>query len=409
MAFQEHKALTGDELHLAFGQTGSGNPNGVFTPNKINELYLDVTNTIAYAAVGLTNTDWNELDHEIFNNGTEGQIITFDSANDPTLLSPGPSGTVLTSNGATSEPSYQSVLGTGDVIGPASSTNNALARYNGITGKVIKDSSVLADDSGNITAGTYNGRDVATDGSKLDTIATNATNTPLSSTPPVNVTKSSSSAGVSSEASRQDHKHDVDTAIPVGIGSSNSEGSGTSLSRSDHVHDHGNLGNGSLHTVATTSINGFMSSADKTKLDGVPSAFSGELVVNPFSFTSNSKAPWASRSAGTNQTTNFSFEIPSDFSSVKRAVVRLIPDSSFVSVDIDLTLGFGGTGELFTANSNTDTTTTYSFTSDQISEIDISALFTSVSASDSVGFELDHNAIGGTIHYTALILEYNKT
>lgn len=41
--------------------------------------------------------------------------------------------------------------GTGDVVGPASSTNNALARYNSTTGKLIKNSVGILDDSGNLS------------------------------------------------------------------------------------------------------------------------------------------------------------------------------------------------------------------------------------------------------------------
>jgi hypothetical protein len=73
---------------------------------------------------------------------------------------------------------------------------------------------------------------------KLDGIASGSTNTPLTNTSPVDVTRSTSQVGVSTEAARSDHKHDVSTAAPVilVIGGSNSEGVSSSLSRSDHVH-----------------------------------------------------------------------------------------------------------------------------------------------------------------------------
>jgi len=60
----------------------------------------------------------------------------------------------------------------------------------------------------------------------------------LSDTPPVDVTKSTASAGTATTASRQDHKHDVATATPGNIteGATASEGSSTSLARADHVH-----------------------------------------------------------------------------------------------------------------------------------------------------------------------------
>lgn len=43
--------------------------------------------------------------------------------------------------------------GSGDVVGAASSTDNAIARFNSTTGKVIQNSVVTVDDSGNIVAG----------------------------------------------------------------------------------------------------------------------------------------------------------------------------------------------------------------------------------------------------------------
>jgi len=80
----------------------------------------------------------------------------------------------------------------------------------------------------------------ATDKVRIDAMADNATNTPLSATAPVSVTKATASAGVATQAARQDHKHDVSTAAPSGtavqIGNTASEGSATTLARSDHSH-----------------------------------------------------------------------------------------------------------------------------------------------------------------------------
>lgn len=46
----------------------------------------------------------------------------------------------------------------GDVVGPASSTDNAVARFDGTTGKLIQNSAVtIADTTGDITGGKYNG------------------------------------------------------------------------------------------------------------------------------------------------------------------------------------------------------------------------------------------------------------
>ncbi len=47
--------------------------------------------------------------------------------------------------------------GSGDVVGPASSTDNAVVRFDGTTGKLIQDSAVtIADTSGDIAGGRYN-------------------------------------------------------------------------------------------------------------------------------------------------------------------------------------------------------------------------------------------------------------
>ncbi len=65
---------------------------------------------------------------------------------------------------------------------------------------------------------------------------------------------------------------------PVAVGSANSAGVGTTYARLDHVHDHGNQAGGALHADATTLAAGFMSAADKVKLDGITASASFEQV-----------------------------------------------------------------------------------------------------------------------------------
>ena len=89
------------------------------------------------------------------------------------------------------------------------------------------------------SAGSSAGFLSAADKTKLDGIASGATNTPLSAATP----------------------QSLGTAAP---------GSGTSASKDDHIHAHGNLAGGSLHAnVIAGGASGFMSGSDKTKLDGV--------------------------------------------------------------------------------------------------------------------------------------------
>ena len=61
----------------------------------------------------------------------------------------------------------------------------------------------------------------------------------LSDTAPVNVTKAAAAQGTAGQASRQDHRHDITTAV-VGAITENVgtplEGTATSVARSDHTH-----------------------------------------------------------------------------------------------------------------------------------------------------------------------------
>ena len=64
--------------------------------------------------------------------------------------------------------------GSGDVVGPASSTDNAIARYDGTTGKLLQNSAAtIADSTGDITAGKYNS--VAISGSSTPALTVTGT------------------------------------------------------------------------------------------------------------------------------------------------------------------------------------------------------------------------------------------
>jgi hypothetical protein len=71
------------------------------------------------------------------------------------VLPAGTSGRFLQTQGAGANPAWAAVVGTGDVVGPSSSTNNNLAAFDSTTGKLIKDSKIATDGNGAIsTAGT---------------------------------------------------------------------------------------------------------------------------------------------------------------------------------------------------------------------------------------------------------------
>lgn len=61
---------------------------------------------------------------------------------------------------------------------------------------------------------------------------------PLATVSPLNVNKSAAAVGTSSLAAREDHKHDINTAVvgSIAIGDVAIEGTATTLARSDHTH-----------------------------------------------------------------------------------------------------------------------------------------------------------------------------
>ncbi len=155
-----------------------------------------------------------------------------------------------------------------------------------------------------IATGSVAGFLSSADKTKLDTVATSAA--ALTSTAPVAV-GTAAVVGVATVAARGDHVHAhgaqtdgtlhaaattsvagflstadktrldgmstgaaaLTSTAPATVGSSNTVGVATVAARGDHVHAHGAQTDGTMHAIATGSVAGFLSSADKTKLDGV--------------------------------------------------------------------------------------------------------------------------------------------
>lgn len=91
-----------------------------------------------------TDADGNLLISAIIN-------VSLDDLTDVVLTNPLVDGQVLTYDSVTSKWVNEAVTGTGDVVGPASSTDNAIVRFNLTTGKLIQDSDAILDDSENLT------------------------------------------------------------------------------------------------------------------------------------------------------------------------------------------------------------------------------------------------------------------
>ena len=98
-------------------------------------------------------SDWN-ADHQLTGtvpvaNGGTGAATASDGLNNLLPSQTGNNGKVLATDGTNAS---WTTNGSGDVVGPSSATDNAIARFDGTTGKLIQNSGVTVDDNSNITA-----------------------------------------------------------------------------------------------------------------------------------------------------------------------------------------------------------------------------------------------------------------
>ena len=66
---------------------------------------------------------------------------------------------------------------------------------------------------------------------------------------------------------------------PVAVGTANDKGVSVAASRSDHVHAHGAQTDGTLHSLASASANGFMSASDKLQFDALGASYKSSVRV----------------------------------------------------------------------------------------------------------------------------------
>ena len=86
-----------------------------------------------------------------------GDLLTY-TGTDYARLAIGAAGKVLKVNSGATAPEWATdTAGTGDVVGPGSATNDALARFDTTTGKLIQNSTATLSDAGTLTATAFAG------------------------------------------------------------------------------------------------------------------------------------------------------------------------------------------------------------------------------------------------------------
>ena len=128
--------------------------------------------------------------------------------------------------------------------------------------------------SGTIGANSVNSLGIAAAFARADHGHQLATGTPVTQTP-----DQANSAGSSNNLARADHIHAIATAIVVTIGTANAQGSSSAFARADHVHNHGAQTDPTHHALVTTIANGFMSAADKVKLNAITGTNTGDQTI----------------------------------------------------------------------------------------------------------------------------------
>lgn len=106
----------------------------------------------------------------------------------------------------------------------------------------------------------------------------------------------------------------------------------------------------------------------------------------------------------------FTFVVPPDFASLVSLQIFGTPTAGAAGSgkNIDLYSNYYGLDEPKNQHIESDIGTTYDFTgnTDQGIVIDLSNVFSDLSADDSCGVKIDHETIGGGIRYTQIVMGY---
>lgn len=149
----------GDSVYLS-STAGGFTATKPYAPNHL--VYIGTVeranagNGILYVRIQ-NGYEMDELHNVSAQNPTNGQVLIYNETTDlweKANLTAGTNVTVTNAAGSIT------IAAAGDVVGPASSTDNAVARFDGTTGKLLQNSSFAVNDSGEVTVGVWKGTEI---------------------------------------------------------------------------------------------------------------------------------------------------------------------------------------------------------------------------------------------------------
>ena len=149
----------GDSVYLS-STAGGFTATKPYAPNHL--VYIGTVeranagNGILYVRIQ-NGYEMDELHNVSAQNPTNGQVLIY---NETTSLWQKANLTAGSNVSITNAAGSITIAATGDVVGPASSTDNAVARFDGTTGKLLQNSSFAVNDSGEVTVGVWKGTEI---------------------------------------------------------------------------------------------------------------------------------------------------------------------------------------------------------------------------------------------------------
>ena len=131
---------------------------------------------------------------------------------------------------------------------------------------------------------------------------------------------------------------------------------------------------------------------------------SGDDAIFHFLWDAVPQGVWPGARVGNNSQAYVNFIVPPQIAKPIRVFVTCVPRFTGTDKDIDLHSEYSADGEPEAQHAQDDVTSTYDFTAGVQQTIEVTNVFSFLSAGDRAALELDHKIIGGSIDYRNLYL-----